>query len=89
MRVSGTASIYRRTPGADPDGSASAQHAVGDDLEQRPYGGGVELALVGHGGDAADQAAHLDGVDAVAQRVLGAQPVDDPVGGAARAPGTW
>ena len=54
-----------------------------------PYGGGVQRALVGHGGDAPDQPAHLYGVDRVAEGVLGVEPLDDPVGGAASGCGTW
>ena len=41
----------------------------------------VEVGLVGHGGDAADQPAHLDGVDVLAQGALGLEAVDDALGG--------
>ena len=60
---------------SDPTGVT--QHAVGDDLEQRADGGLVEVGVVGHGGDAADEAAHLHGLDVLAQRVLLLEPVDD------------
>ena len=77
-RVSGTALNLpaRQRPATRPDlappsgpgRERSAQQAVGDDLEQRAYGGRVEVALVGDGRDAADEPADLDGVDVVAQR---------------------
>ncbi len=46
----------------------SAQQSVGDDLEQGAYVGRVQLALVGDDGDAADQPADLERVDALAER---------------------
>jgi hypothetical protein len=58
----------------------SAQHAVGDDLEQGAHGGRVEVAVVGDRGDATDEAAHLHGLDVLAQGVLLLQPVDHALG---------
>src|SRR4051794_14947894 len=73
----GTAAIYRRPP--RPSVSGSADEPVGHDLEERADGGRVEVGLVGHGGHAADEAGHLDGLDAVLERTVLAEPVDDPV----------
>ena len=61
------------------DATSVSQHAVGDDLEQRATAAWSRSALVGHGGDAADEAAHLHGLDVLAQRVLLLEPVDDAV----------
>ena len=50
---------------------------VGDDFEQREDGGVVEVGLVGHRRDAADEPDDLQGLDVVAQRVLARGALDD------------
>src|SRR3954467_8580310 len=57
------------------------EETVGQDLEQGADGGLVQAALVRHGHDTADEAAEVHAADVLAQDVLGAQPLDDPVGG--------
>ncbi len=56
----------------------STQQPIGDDLEQRTYGGRVKRALVSDDGDATDQPADLERVNALAERPLHGQTVEDP-----------
>src|SRR5262245_58550939 len=61
--------------------SALGDQPVGDDLEERAYGGLVEVGLVGHRGHTTDEPAQLDALDAVLERALLAEPLDHPVAG--------